>query len=107
MLNDVARIQLVRVALRAEDHGGLQRTSAAGGSVRDEVEIGKPLGVGVEVRGRGRLLPFQHFAILVWKVVLDFVHFRGSLRESRKISVGLLSIADKEEALFFCCGARG
>src|SRR5258708_38436418 len=98
MVDDIGGVKFIGVGFLAEDHGGFQRPRAAGGAVGDEGEIGKLLGVAAEIRrGRG-LLPFQHLAILVWKEMLDFVHFRGSLGQRRKFGIGLLWIADKEEA---------
>src|SRR6266581_4150777 len=108
MLYDVSRIEFVSVAsgFLAEDDGGFEGTRAAGGAVGDKVKIGKTLGIAGEIRrGRG-LLPFQHLAILIWKVVRNFLHFRGGLWKHGKIGARLLGVADEEKALRSGDGVR-
>src|SRR2546429_1199364 len=108
MSDDVSSIQLVSVAsgFLAEDDRGIQRASAAGSSMRDEMEVREASGLAAQVRARRSLCALQNRAARLRRILFDLLHFGGGLGQKAKIGNGK-RITDEKEILFFWRRARG
>src|SRR5580704_15659039 len=98
MLNDVASVELERIVFSAcsfrcgiarKNDGGIERTSAAGGTVGDKVNVRELIGVLVEDRGSG-LFAGEDSSLLRRKMLFDALHFRGSVGQFRIRIVGTI-----------------
>lgn len=101
--DDIASVEFVRISagIFAEDDSGIERASAAGCAVSDEVEISEMLGVASEVGGRRRLLAAKNFEVGVFEIALDDVHFIFGVRQAFEFGACLRRVADEKKAFLF------
>src|SRR5229473_4733150 len=79
MLDDVARVELERIAVRTQNHRGIQRMRAAGAPVRNKMQIRKALRPPLQESGRRGLRSRKHFPARIAEIASDTIHFRRRL----------------------------
>src|SRR6266849_6869932 len=97
MLDDVARVQLERIAVRTQNHRGIQRMRAAGASVRDKMQVRKALRPPLQESGRRGLWSRKHFAARIAEIASDAIHFSGRLPQHGKIVARRDGVPDEQK----------
>lgn len=87
VLDNIPCIKLITIALLRENDGGIQRTGAAGSSMRDEMDIRKISRLAIEVRLRRGLRTGKYFAVRVGEILGDVLDFGRGLRQFWKFRV--------------------
>src|SRR5277367_3913279 len=101
MTNDVARIELKRVIFDATPRQydcRIERTQSTGGSVGNEMNVGKPLWIAAQISLRSRLPSGEDLLLLRRKMFSNAFHLNGSLRDLGIFIVGGDTIANQKQA---------
>src|SRR5260370_21438319 len=97
MANDVASVELEGVVFSAafrEHNCGVERTQPTGRSVRDKMDIGKPLWTAGQVRCRSGLLEGKDLLLSSWKMSGHAFHLGCGFRELGIFIVRRNAVAD-------------
>jgi len=100
MVDDVARVQLEGIFLRGslgQYDGRVQGAQAAGGSMRDEMDIRELLRRAAQVSRRGGLSSGKNFALRWNEMLFDIFDFDAGFRQLAVFRIGGDGIADEQE----------
>src|SRR5580698_9728129 len=97
MLNDVAGVELVVVALLGKNYRRIERAGSARRAVRHKMNVGKVGGLALQIRIGRRLRARKYGALSRREIILDPRHFRHSLRQFWKFRVRRNGIANQQK----------
>ena len=101
LLHDVASVKLGCASVVRKDDSGIERTDAAGGGVRDEVDVRVLSGVGLFIGLRRRLVSGEDGARSRRKVLFDTGQLGLCLWKRREIASRVNGISDEQQV---ACG---
>src|SRR5216684_6171983 len=97
MLDDVAGVEFEGIAVRTQNHRGIQRMRAAGAPVGDKMQIRKALRPPLQESGRRGLRSRKHFPARIAEIASDTIHFRRRLPQYGKIVARGDCVPDKQK----------
>src|SRR6266852_4570603 len=97
MRDDVAGVEFEGIAVRTQNHRGIQGMRAAGAPVRDKVQIRKPLRPTLQESGGRGLRSRKHFAARIAEIAADTIHFGGRLPQYGKIVARRDGVPDQQQ----------
>src|SRR5579863_398596 len=100
-MNDVARVQLEGISLRAggrQHDGRIKRADPAGGTVGHEVNIRKLLWLARQIRRGSGPIACEYLLLIRVEMFLDALHFSGCFAQFRIVRAGGHRIAQQKQA---------
>ena len=100
MLNDIAGVELEGIGFSrafGKHDGGVERTQAAGRTVRDKMNVGKLFRIAGEVGRRSRLCALVNLFLRCGEMSGDICHLLAGARQFGIFLAGSDAVADEEQ----------